>query len=532
MFNWAKSPLRWVLPDTQASRDGSFTKPTLDGSNSRRNARQSTVGGRAIKASRRRGEQKPRKNPSTKDSIPDTIAVVEKEFSLSPNERIRSINRAAAFVVSKEMLSPESVERLDNDRQRMPPPLSGKVAPSAFRQSKGSIAGPASTFNGSVIARTLVSTGNRSMLAGIEDYEQAERIKRHSEALKIPPDSGIWYQSEAGLYFHLGLRCLEALLPPSWIVDFKTFPPVLFEFDLEADCLIRNIFGSQFHAIRALRELIETGNRVRDLLSAKHKMLRVQQSIQTSLDQYLEWALHDGDLYEIPASIPAYVIAQRRKGQPTVDAIAHLAENMAALLQRHCTFYETEQHPEFPPTPLSSADEPQPEIHDDSPGRNPPVVLGFLIVQTTISIFTLNASNAQAAADAEDEGRGIHMLGRFNFMESGQDVWNALALAICCCHLRNGLLAKAIVAEHLVNVLDSNAGEFTTDHGKVAGYISRKAYEVAKKRKHEEDSDLILEGFSTNSNGARKLIQPNMHGRKRLKRESLLPPSADSDPDL
>jgi hypothetical protein len=535
MLDWAKSAIVWVVGDshnplTEAQKIGRFQQVNkvqhfddVQVSNVREGTRTTTRSSKGLRT-------------TTSDGELD----VDRIFS-----RGRNVDTP---VVKEETMSPPANRTIKTytDRERMPPPPLSRPPRDVSPLSPEATA-PPSTYNGSVMARTMPSTSGRLMTAGIEDHELAERARRYQEAFKISADSGIWYQSEAGLYYHLGLRSFEPLLPASWMVDFKTFPVVLFERDLEADCLIRNVFGPQFHAIRSLRELIETGNRVRDLISARHKMARVQQSIQHSLQEYLQWALHDGDLYETSSNRPVHVIVRRRSKQSTIDAVAQLAAEMASVLQQHARCY-IEEHDYVPNPPPIAGKEPEPEIHDDSPGNNPPVIIGFLIVRTTVSVFTLNALNAQVAEASDHEGRGIHMLGRFDFLEDGMDVWNALALAICCCHLRNGLLATAVAIPELQERMALNGDDKKIDHGRIAGYVSRAEYEAARKRKHEDEheasSDIIDVGarsrgssaYEVECNGAthrelsgkprRNPMQQQGRGRKRVKK------TPDSDPDL
>jgi hypothetical protein len=533
MLDWARSAIIWVVGDSH----NPLTEANTMGRPQKVN-----------KAQRFGGAQVPSGREGSQIGIRSSRDVRGSSGHKAGDDYLSRLGDADTPVVKEETMSPpvSRTRKTLIDRERMPPPPLSRPPRDRSPLSPEATAAP-STYNGSVMARTMPSTAGRLMTAGIEDHELAERARRYQEAFKISADSGLWYQSEAGLYYHLGLRSFEPLLPASWMVDFKTFPVVLFERDLEADCLIRNIFGPQFHAIRSLRELIETGNRVRDLISARHKMSRVQQSIQHSLKEYLQWALHDGDLYEASSSKPVHVIAKRRSKQSTVDAIAQLADEMTIVLQQHARRYVKEHDYVLNPTPIAGK-EPEAEIHDDSPGKTPPVIIGFLIVQTTVSVFTLNALNAQAAEVSDHEGRGIHMLGRFNFLEDGMDVWNALALAICCCHLRKGLLATAIATPELKERISLDGDDKKIDHGRIAGYVSRAEYEAAKKRKHEDEheasSDIIdvstrshgSSAYDAECNGATsrelsrkpkgKAMQQKGYGRKRVKK------TPDSDPDL
>lgn len=382
----------------------------------------------------------------------------------------------------------------DQDRQRMPPP-SSRRKPSSVHRFKRSPTLAGSQLNSEADTRSMVTGGSlASKLGGLFEAEQEKRALQHVEAFRIHPDSGFWYQSEAGLYEHLWIRGKEPLLPFAWAPDFKTYPTTLFNLDPDDIPLITNIYASQFHAIRALRELVELGHHVRDQLQGGLKLFKIQRTIKMGIEAYVMWALNDADLYAHAATIPVHHIARRRPKETTVDAITALADKMYGLLARHQRAFETTSPtairsptPQGPThespgrsaipssSPVKDAEEPQ--ILDDSQGRLPPVIIGFLVVGPTATVFTLNARNADAAV-AGDPTRGIHMLGRFNFTESRFDVWNALALALAVCHLRTALLAVAKPT--------ATEGESRLLHGTLAGYLGRDEFEATKKRKRED----------------------------------------------
>ncbi|ETN42154.1 uncharacterized protein HMPREF1541_04095 [Cyphellophora europaea CBS 101466] len=443
----------------------------------------------------------------------------------------------------------------DRDHMRMPPPSGRSQAPSMRRFIRPS------TNNSEADARTIITGASRaSKLVGLQDAEQMERARRHAEAFRIHPDSGFWYQSEAGLYYHLGLRGTEPLLPAAWMVDFKTFPLILFHGDLEDVPLITNMFSPQFHAIRALRELIEVGHKVRDQIQARQKTIRIQYTIQKGLEDYISWSLTDADLYHTNRTTPIHHIAHRRAGQTTVTAISELASHMYSLLVYHRQFFPSTDTLTPPPSPRQLKREPKSitphlhatstspteedrQIHDDSPGADPPVIIGFLIVGPTASIFTLNARNADAATTTSDPTCGIHLLGRFTFTEAGMDVWNALALAIGACHLRTALLTQASpdvddigadggVDQRLMEEMRNKQQEPNSRmcHGRVAGYVSRSESEEIRKRKRNEVEDETdhFEPHSERDVKGKCPVRPNVDvgaRRRRATRED------DSDPD-
>lgn len=382
-----------------------------------------------------------------------------------------------------------------NEKSLMPSPSTRLQPPSNRKFEYQSISGGRS-FNGEVDARTMGSRGSKSFrLDGLSEA-QYERIARdHARAFRIEPESGFWYRPEAGLLEHLHMRAYEPLLPLTWAPDFKTYPARLFNLDPDDTPLITSLYSPQFHAIRALRELVETGHQVRDQLQASLRPFKIQRTIQMQIEAYIDWALSDADFYPGSQTIPIHCILQRRPKQKTEDAIVALADAMCDLLAEHRRFFQTPSALRRSPTPhelkretTSNSPAPpaspgmqvdsNPQIIDDPRGRLPPVMIGFLIVGPTATIFTLNARNADAATLAEDPTRGIHMLGRFNFTESRYDVWNALAIAIAACHLRTALQAMANPT--------AKKQENRLLYGTLAGYVGKEQHDAVRKRKREE----------------------------------------------
>lgn len=585
MFEWVKRLVRWITFDPQAMQNVRlrFLSPEeleLWRQGAYDQQFQNRVNADLDDAEVRRTEQRMARQTNVD---PDTLGLYGRDhLSMDRNERQLRISRAAAYVADKDNLPqniPSEENNADQDRLCMPPPpIPGRLRVSPLNMPERTSAPPASgsTVNGSVIARSMPRISHRAMLAVNENAAQLERIKHQVKEVRVPPDCGCWFQSEYGLYCYLTRRGAEALLPAAWAIDFKTFPNVLFETDRESDCLIRNFGGSQFHAIRALRTLVELGKKVRDLLQAKRGMNRVQMTIRKALEDYISWAMIDADLHTTERTIPCHVIHQRTPKQPIENAISDLSIRMHRLLDKHRKYF----HPNPIYNPVKQEiEEPEPILHDDSSGYNPPVILGFLIIQGTCTIFSLNARNADyiSQTDPDDRGRGIHMLGRFEFRDKRQDVWNAFALAIAACHLRRSLCASAVLRPDfpVINITgDSDSDDISVhgpinptligpstgadripfDHGSIAGYKTKQGLEEYKKRKRElsvveeeEQGDgddarqakrsrsiLSKSSVSGKGKGKAKAVQPKSILRKSKSKgkERASTVDIDSDPDL
>lgn len=431
----------------------------------------------------------------------------------------------------------QSHESAEQDRLLMPPPSSRRKLSNVHRFKRpSSVAG--SLIGSDADVRSMVTKGSlTSKLGSLFNIDQERRALEHAEAFHIHPDSGFWYQSEAGLYEHLWIRGKEPLLPFAWAPDFKTYPTALFNLDQDDIPLITNIYSPQFHAIRALRELVELGHQVRDQMLAGFKLVKIQRTIQKGIEAYIDWALNDADLYSTADTVPLHHTARRHPEKTTIEAISALATKLHNLLDVHRqSFPDTptrapkspspSEHARDPatsgamPPPSPTRDSEDPQILDDSQGDLPPVMIGFLVVGATATIFTLNARNADAAL-AGDRTRGVHMLGRFNFTESRFDVWNALAIALTVCHLRSALLAVA----------KPDSEDEDARHGTVAGYLSKEEFEATKKRKRENtlqnDPDAMdIDGSKGKHKGKAK-AKETVDGAKRHKAS----PRYDDDPD-
>lgn len=166
------------------------------------------------------------------------------------------------------------------------------------------------------------------------DGYNLEQAHRHAAATQLPEKSGVWAFSEKQLY-HLSLRGFEPLLPENWMVDFKTLPLTLFANDNTDPPLIQPISGTEFRAVRALRDLVDTGKIVRDK-SLAGPNFHAEKTIEKSVKEYFNWALSDAN-FDILADdyVPIYSIFTRKKGQTTATAISALNTLLRKLATRH-----------------------------------------------------------------------------------------------------------------------------------------------------------------------------------------------------
>ena len=298
------------------------------------------------------------------------------------------------------------------------------------------------------------------------DSFDLERARRHAAATKLPDNSGIWALSEKQLYYHLALRGFEPLVPEHWMIDFKTLPLSLFANENSDRPLIEPLYGSDFRAIRALQTLIETGKDVRGkAMSARG--VQVARKMHQAIKAYFTWALADGDFDTAHDNyIPAYHITVRKQGQSGRDAIATLETRLRELGIRHHEHLDIlssiESGAASNPRWLQGS---QTQVFDDSAAREPPVLVGMLIVSKILHVFTLNAHNSIGAGPAEDIGdSGLRFVAKFDFSNPAYDVWHALAIAITVAHIREGMEKKDFkkVDHHKIKI-KREKGEYDED---------------------------------------------------------------------
>lgn len=256
----------------------------------------------------------------------------------------------------------------------------------------------------------------------ITDYDPEDTL-RYALAISAPKDTGSWSAAETVLFFRLAMRGFQPLLPENWMIDFKTLPVNLFadtsaSADDEDDVVkippfISNTYGPQFRAIRALRDLLGLGMRVRDR-SISLQRLRPEPILQHAISQYLTWSFIDAKIkcqYQIgsgdqadgstrnssdtgnpkadaklDAFLPVHVITSLLKGQTTSDAMDALIAKLHYLASRHRKPPNVHDNEIMPQAVLADNDLPdQQEIETQSP-----LLTGILICSSLVVVLTFN----------------------------------------------------------------------------------------------------------------------------------------------
>ncbi|KAJ9300700.1 hypothetical protein DTO271G3_1864 [Paecilomyces variotii] len=244
-----------------------------------------------------------------------------------------------------------------------------------------------------------------------------ERAKRWADAVKLPP--GPWAEAEEDLFFRLSMRGFEPIIPGNWHLDFPTLPGSLFAVDDGPAPLIQALNGSEFHAIKYLGDLLSLGCRVRDRISMN---LRPEPPIKRTIKKYIDWAARDANLHHCYSAIPIYNIYCMKRGETTRAAIQNLEKRLISTGEEYQEILQTESF-----------------AYSDTISY--PVMTGFLVCGPIVAVITLNSAS-EAFADSSSDTL-CKLISQFDFGDDGQDVWNALAIALTVIRIRKTMLELA-----------------------------------------------------------------------------------------
>lgn len=181
-----------------------------------------------------------------------------------------------------------------------------------------------------------------------------------------------------------------------------------------------------------MSELFYIGNRVRDRALSG---FRPEAVIGRYVDNYIKWALRDANIHNRPNSIPLYAMYAMRGSRSSQHALNTVNRRLVTLANQYREAWRLRP---------SIEDVSENTIGDENaPGpcyieRKFPIITGFLICGPIIAVLTLN-SDPVANPDLPPDASG-KLISKFDFTQGGQDVWNALAIAISVIRLRKNYL--------------------------------------------------------------------------------------------
>ena len=206
-------------------------------------------------------------------------------------------------------------------------------------------------------------------------------------------------------------------------------------------------------ATKALSNLLSAGVRARDTSSVAHK--NPAPTLSSTIKSYITWSLKDVGLNEKSITPLISVMAAPRTEaiQKTVTRMTTELQGLAAQWRE--IWAETQSANDSPEvtmtngTPTSSSRKRKRESHSETPtpaskqrererassttAEEPlPTLYGIVIARTIMAFVTY---------DAALEESNVRNLALFNWRDQGQDVWNALAVALMVVQAREVLLA-------------------------------------------------------------------------------------------
>jgi hypothetical protein len=180
--------------------------------------------------------------------------------------------------------------------------------------------------------------------------------------------------------------------------------------------------------IKHLNDLFSLSGRVRDRIFVR---LRPEPNIKRHIRQYIFWALRDANLHNRPNAIPVHTIYAMKAGQSTRSALDGLNGRLISLARRYRrALCLTPDVDDSSSTEGSISITPRLEY---KPGCTFPVLIGFLVCGPIVALTTLDSSPTSHPDLALATCR---LMCYFDMGEAGQDVWNALTVAIAIMHVR------------------------------------------------------------------------------------------------
>ncbi|ODH53103.1 hypothetical protein GX48_00638 [Paracoccidioides brasiliensis] len=255
-----------------------------------------------------------------------------------------------------------------------------------------------------------------------------EKARRWADAVKLP--NGHWGEAEQDLYFRLAMRGFEPLVPSSWQLDFSTLPESLFSYPGDNAPFIQSDKELEFRAIKALSDLFNLGNQVRDRQFVR---LDPEPVMHRSIDNYIKWALQDSNFSNHPNAMPVHAVHTCKPSETTRYAVQTLNSRLVALANRYREAWKSTINTETSFNKNNNDNEGDACTNRDGT-HSFPVITGFLICGPIVAVLTLDSN--PKAHPVLDSNTTAKFISQFDFGEPGQDVWNALAVAIAVVRMR------------------------------------------------------------------------------------------------
>jgi hypothetical protein len=223
-----------------------------------------------------------------------------------------------------------------------------------------------------------------------------------------------WDDDYITLVQKIKLRGREPLMPQSWRFSLRSMPDALFA--PTDDAFIGSIRSEQFHAEKALEELLYLGGQVRDC-TLTNPNARPELHARRMIEVYQKWAALDSGL-DPHTAIPLIVLETKPGSTSATDIHNSANRKLAQLAARFRAAFRV-----LPST-------------ENSPGSKASTQYSYP-VPTLYAIVASHTLIAVMAYKPDDEIPDAKPIAFFDMTDNNYDVWNALALSIMICHARN-----------------------------------------------------------------------------------------------
>lgn len=228
-----------------------------------------------------------------------------------------------------------------------------------------------------------------------------------------------WDDDHITLVQKIAMRGHEPLMPNYWKFEYRFHMPdslfIATDGD-DTDAIIGSVRQKHRRAIIAIEKLFELGGRMRDRVMLQGQVTPEQQ-VRRTLKEYIRWANTDSGL-DHKSAIPLLALETKSANIDANDIKQNAKRKCEKLARRYRNAFRVLQSIE------------------NSPGSRTSTQLAYPVptIYALIASHTLIALTAYNPEDAEPD---IKIVAMFEMKDKDYDVWNALALAIVVCHLRN-----------------------------------------------------------------------------------------------
>lgn len=253
-----------------------------------------------------------------------------------------------------------------------------------------------------------------------------EHFRRGVDANELRANG--WNDDYIVLMHKISMRGFEPLMPAHWKFGFSFMPDALFS-DTD-DAFVSSARADHFRASREFEKLLEMGSRVRDRITEKGRTRPEQQSCN-QVRTFLRWAEKDAQL-DSRTAIPTLAFVHVPQGTPASDLQEKARKKCAKLASRWRDALRVKQSIEFTPRSAKSRSSNSTRL-----AHAMPTLYAIVASHTLVALTAYNPTDDSAGEPQ------VKSAAFFDMADPVYDVWNALALAIVVCHVRNVQLKMA-----------------------------------------------------------------------------------------